>query len=309
MYPSQSHYFMQEYEKATSRPHGCLVVDLKQNTPEDQRLKYDIFAKGINRSDKTEDHQSTDNTQPSKYNDPFKQEQLPYTLGPNGLPYVDLFNPYVDMSAEAKCIVPTVHCLGCGQVFATAHDLKHHCDNDLCDEHNNDDIEMESDDSSEEDITENYTFQCILEKAKEENEGKWKKVVDKYVENGMDEDEAKTKADKKMLESDKSVFKTKLTNFLLLVNGIRRNQLIKNILTEYDSYDNMSEEKAMKKAVIKYMDHFDDLFEEESEEESDTETETDMETDMETEEYDEDGGAINGLIKPKPDVEFWKKYL
>ena len=315
MYPSQSHYFMQEYERATARPHGCLVVDLKQNTPEDQRLKYDVFKNDINRSDQKEEHQSTKNT-PTEHKDPFKQEILPYTLGPNGLPYVDLLNPLVDMSTPSKHIVPTCHCLTCGQVFATPQDLKYHCDNDLCTDHPSD-TDMESDDSSDEDITENYTFQCILEKAKEENEGKWKKIADKYIDDGMDEDEAKNKADKKMVDEDKSVFKTKLTHFMLLVNGIRRNQLIKNILTEYDSYNNMSEKKAMKKAITKYIDHFDDLFEEDSEdEESDTETDSDMETESETEESESEeesdegaGESINGQKKYNPSVEKWKQFL
>ena len=43
MYPGRSHYFMEEYQVATERPHGYLFVDLKQNTPEDQRLRANIF--------------------------------------------------------------------------------------------------------------------------------------------------------------------------------------------------------------------------------------------------------------------------
>ena len=43
MYPNRSHYFIEQYEKATQRPHGYLFVDLKQNTSEEYRLKSDIF--------------------------------------------------------------------------------------------------------------------------------------------------------------------------------------------------------------------------------------------------------------------------
>ena len=43
MYPNCSHYFIEQYEKATQRPHGYLFVDLKQNTSEEYRLKSDIF--------------------------------------------------------------------------------------------------------------------------------------------------------------------------------------------------------------------------------------------------------------------------
>ena len=43
MYPYRSHYFIEQYEKATQRPHGYLFVDLKQSTSEEDRLRSDIF--------------------------------------------------------------------------------------------------------------------------------------------------------------------------------------------------------------------------------------------------------------------------
>ena len=43
MYPSHSKKFMIKYTEATKRPYGYLFIDLKQNTPEDDRLKTYIF--------------------------------------------------------------------------------------------------------------------------------------------------------------------------------------------------------------------------------------------------------------------------
>jgi len=43
MYPNNSRKFMVKYMEATKRPFGYLFIDLKQNTPDDQRLKTDIF--------------------------------------------------------------------------------------------------------------------------------------------------------------------------------------------------------------------------------------------------------------------------
>jgi hypothetical protein len=43
MYPSNSKKFMIKYIEATKRPYGYLFIDLKQNTPEENRLKTDIF--------------------------------------------------------------------------------------------------------------------------------------------------------------------------------------------------------------------------------------------------------------------------
>jgi hypothetical protein len=43
MYPSHPKKFMIKYTEATKRPYGYLFIDLKQNTPEEDRLKTDIF--------------------------------------------------------------------------------------------------------------------------------------------------------------------------------------------------------------------------------------------------------------------------
>jgi hypothetical protein len=46
MYPHRSNVFMQTYDIATRKAHGYLLVDLKQSTPEEERLKTDIFQEG-----------------------------------------------------------------------------------------------------------------------------------------------------------------------------------------------------------------------------------------------------------------------
>ena len=43
MYPGKTHYICQAFALATRKPHGYLVVDLKQTTPERMRLRSHIF--------------------------------------------------------------------------------------------------------------------------------------------------------------------------------------------------------------------------------------------------------------------------
>ena len=43
MYPGKTHYVRQAFELATRHPHGYLLVDLKQTTPEELRLRSHIF--------------------------------------------------------------------------------------------------------------------------------------------------------------------------------------------------------------------------------------------------------------------------
>ena len=44
MYPGHSEKLLDVYQKATKVPHGSLAVDLKQSTPDVQRLQANIFS-------------------------------------------------------------------------------------------------------------------------------------------------------------------------------------------------------------------------------------------------------------------------
>jgi hypothetical protein len=43
IYPQRAKYFLEAYTAATARPHGYLVIDMKQETPDILRLRSHIF--------------------------------------------------------------------------------------------------------------------------------------------------------------------------------------------------------------------------------------------------------------------------
>jgi hypothetical protein len=43
MFPGRVHKFLNIYNKATSKPHGYLIIDSKQTTSDSERLNTDIF--------------------------------------------------------------------------------------------------------------------------------------------------------------------------------------------------------------------------------------------------------------------------
>ncbi len=43
MYPRRSEFFISAYEQATYKPHGYLLIDLKQDTPDELRLRTNII--------------------------------------------------------------------------------------------------------------------------------------------------------------------------------------------------------------------------------------------------------------------------
>jgi hypothetical protein len=47
MYPHKYHAFMNMYDMATMRPHGYLIIDATQMTPENERLKTNIFGEKV----------------------------------------------------------------------------------------------------------------------------------------------------------------------------------------------------------------------------------------------------------------------
>ena len=55
MYPGKNHYVWHTFELVTQSVHGYLLVDLKQNTPDELRLHSYIFP-GATRAVYTEDH-------------------------------------------------------------------------------------------------------------------------------------------------------------------------------------------------------------------------------------------------------------
>ena len=48
MYPKKTDFFMDAYSKATENPHGYLLIDLEQNTPECLRLRTNILPNELN---------------------------------------------------------------------------------------------------------------------------------------------------------------------------------------------------------------------------------------------------------------------
>ena len=43
MFPGQTHYVTEAYKSATEKPHGYLLFDLTQDTPDNLRLRTNIF--------------------------------------------------------------------------------------------------------------------------------------------------------------------------------------------------------------------------------------------------------------------------
>ncbi len=96
MFPGKVCQFLDTYQEATSKPHGYLVIDSKQNTPDDERLKTNIFD--THETPKTENNTQKDNTAKTPFFD-MTLDRLRYHA-----PYVRwMMNPKANPPENWEC--------------------------------------------------------------------------------------------------------------------------------------------------------------------------------------------------------------
>ncbi|CAG2192739.1 unnamed protein product [Mytilus edulis] len=224
MYPNNPKKFMNKYREGTQRPYGSLFIDLKQNTPEDDRLKINIFEnKNMIGGGVTEDEQT----------------YLP----------------------DEREIMPS--CDDCGVVFESVPDLARHI-NRWCPENNDlkrkrgnedEDIPPKKSRVNEIDIKDGEDTAFIkLAKLREANEDLWKEKLDKYIDGNMSEDRARRKANWKLKDEDIDQFLSRyssLVQYLLQLQNGKIHDKVMNKITELVN-DDMDYEKAIKVAIRKH---------------------------------------------------------
>ena len=127
--------------------------------------------------------------------------------------------------------------------------------------------EGETDDSSEEDgssseLEDNVAYQDWLEAAKEATKDMWNEKHEKYIDSGMDEDQAIGKANRKTLWAVKRIFFDSYRNFLssyLFLEDNETHQLILEDLKEKID-KGMDVDKALNRVMAKHHADFLGLF-------------------------------------------------
>jgi hypothetical protein len=122
MYPRRFQYFMDEYQAATERPYGYLFIDLKQTTPEDLRLRTNIFQhikvhpnyNFHSVPDRDIEHFSAPTGLSENHNK--CTESLPLIMNER--------KPNVPQSID--CLERTNFCIDCGSMYATPWDIQRH---------------------------------------------------------------------------------------------------------------------------------------------------------------------------------------
>jgi hypothetical protein len=78
MYPSRRNFLLQTFDKATEKPYGYLLVDLKPTTPDSLRLRTDVLGTGIEKEKDEEEEEKVKEEEDVEEVD--KQEEHPDLL-------------------------------------------------------------------------------------------------------------------------------------------------------------------------------------------------------------------------------------
>ncbi|CAG2258132.1 unnamed protein product [Mytilus edulis] len=282
MYPNNPKKFMNKYKEGTQQPYGSLFIDLKQNTPEDDRLKLNIFEnKNMIGGGVSEEYISRKELEPPQFEESFQSEQT-----------------YLP---DEKEIMPS--CDDCGVVFESVPDLARHM-NKWCPENNDlkrkreiedEDIPSKKPRVNKIDIEggEDMAFITLAELAREANADIWEEKVDKYMDGDMNEDHAISKANRKLKDEDMGQFLSRyssLIEYLLQLQNGKLHGKVMKMITELVN-DGMDTVKAIKVAIRKYKPMLESYLDEAIENETNndgSESENSIDDDEEEEEDEED---------------------
>ena len=286
MYPENAQHLMRHFASATSKPYGYLLIDLKPTTPDHLRMRTNVLANQI---------------QPERINGQTKEttDHLTSTV-PNDLTY------YCDQPEED---MPS--CDDCGLMFDSLHDVQRHvkkwCPENESSKRKREDNEVpveKSTDSINSKEDESHAFDIIARQAIKETKDEWNTKRRKYMDNGLEEKEAKLKANEKLRFKDIDTFVKKyleiVGNIIILNNGPIHSRVMKRVRFYLDQ--NYGFEKAVKMAIMKYKNEFEQFIDDceydrtDTDDEEGTDNEEEEEEEEGEEEVEEEGGANSGNV-------------
>ena len=231
MYPGKSDYFMNMFARATKFPYGYLLLDLKQETAEGNRLRPNAIKES--------------------------EHVTPHYLA-TGHPTEHIDEPI---------IMDHTACDDCGLLFDNVHDLQRHVKKwcyEKASKPGETPMEVTKPDEPPMTMkTELPVFDALMASAREENEDQWAKKVAKYISQGMEETDASDKANQKLRQEDIAVFmreyRTLLYKLLQLQDGLLHNKIIKTVNELLKR--GYSKKEAIQLGVAQFKSEFEELYE------------------------------------------------
>ena len=150
--------------------------------------------------------------------------------------------------------------------------------------------ESEDEEQSSSDLEDNACYQDWLEEAKETIQDTWNVKYQKYISEGMTEDQAGEKADAKTLWAVKRNFFARFKDFLLNYLRLKDNDTYQEITSDVEEKieKGVDINKALNRVIPRYKSKFEGLFIQDEESEEEEENEDDEESEEEEENEDDE---------------------
>ena len=154
-------------------------------------------------------------------------------------------------------------------------------DSEMNDSENENDGESSEDEMSSDELEDNLAYQEWYEQAMQATEEKRTEKYEKYINQGMDEEEAKEKAHEKTLWLVKRIFFDYYLTFLLLNFHLKDDDTHQELMAELEEKtdEGMDFDKALKRIMGRYRPKFDNLFDYDEPDEVESENDEEMEED------------------------------
>lgn len=279
MYPSNPNTLLKAYQKATEQPYGYLLIDLKQETPEANRLKNVSvhLNKNILPMDNTRDNSDTASTK--------RVSMVPY--GQNTQQTSTYTNNEPATTLQQQTVLGKIpHCFDCGALFVSHMDVTNHRKRAMCmhddDDDSRTDMPATKTRALDYDVRENQTLVTMRRNIGDSFDDEFKRLMSKYKDRGLSEEDALEKSWLKMLPEVKARFLQQYGRLLYQIVDLNRLDIHNTIVKCAQALmeDGDSPNDAIRKTLFKFPRLVEELFDKDTtyfsnEEDSDEEDDAD----------------------------------
>ena len=315
IYPDNSQSFMKIYNGAVQKPFGHLLIDLRANVKEADRLLPNVLASSDSlrvSDDITCGHcdlvfgdivafQDHKRIGCRMVNTSFRVPETVAWKNESSQPTSEeTSNDTPIPITQSKCIIDdavTMSCDSCGIVLSDIHNLQTHV-KDWCParslKRKREDISENRDtpplkkwitDQSDPIRQERTAFRNLMKVSKMDNEAEWSELVNKYENKGMKEEEAKTKVEAKLKAKDMNGFFKNYGNVLYYLLDLRNGTVHKKIMERVEDFikDGYDAKRAISMSLKKYKGYIEATLESSDNEDDDDDDDDDDKSDNDDE--------------------------
>ena len=252
MYPQNARYFLDHFNKATEKPYGHLVVDLKPYTPEHARLKENVIDVSLCKEEPKQEKLEVQHFSEigNGQNDDVHQQWLSKKRSHTTAKQCSDLISHCNLQSSPS----TFPCLDCGTLFQTMYNLQKHIQQWCPVSEDSDDEPPRKKPCLKSASTD---FKHLMQKAKEKNDDQFVNKAKMFRNQGLSKNQAIQRAKEAMVKHDIKTFLEMYYTLLAHILRLCGNPLHQSIVSMALS---LTKEMNNKNAIKTAIKHFSNRF-------------------------------------------------